>query len=251
MSLRSKLLGNNNLRNVIDVLLVAGGIVFVLAGTLSGWSGAEWRANMAIAAVVLMFAANVPYMLNAVFGDGRPVFVTWLLLGIITLLVVRRDMQDGVSFAALYPLFGAGVMNVMNCLAGIRKASFRPTKWDVLCALVVVLAIVKWQTSDDALMTVVYLTIASVVAYLPTWLSAWSHPEHETFRTYPRNTVRYALITGAVYPYTLATVLYSGTWIAVNGLFALYLLWRKAAVQTRKEALPQCTLAVSELSDGR
>jgi hypothetical protein len=221
----------SKLRNFIDVGLVVGGVIFTLMAVYGGWSDAELRHNMAIAAVLLMFAANVPYVIDALAGRTAPHFITWLLLGVITVLAFMRQLQDGAQLATVYPLLAAGIMNFLNCLVGLRQATFKIKVSDWACGLAGVGAIYLWHSSNDPVLTVVFLTVASLLAFAPTVRKAWLHPESETFRTYPRNTLRYGLIAAAVNPFNLVTVLYPATWVAVNGLFTVYLLARKAATR--------------------
>lgn len=193
------------------------------------------KENLAYAAVVLNLLAGAIYIINAIWGRGKPHFVTWFLLGVITSMAFLNQLEAGERVGAI-PLGMAAMTNFANCLIGFIKDKkehgwkFPVTKADWACGVLGLVALYFWQQADNPFVAVWLLTFASLSAFVPTLRRAWRDPWGETLTKYQITTVRYVLTVAALSSYSFVTAFYPAVWIGVNLMTCVLLIARRRSV---------------------
>lgn len=181
------------------------------------------KETLVIIATLMTVAISGLYTWKALFRQTSPHVVTWSLLTLTTGLAWWFQREAGGGLAS-YVLLVTAMFNATNFLIGLRKrgaTDVRPSS--LVCVALAVTAIGVHYVTGSPMLATIFLTVGSVSAFAPTVIRTKSHPELEPLLPYVANTVRYFLATIAVAHYSVATMAYTGTWVAVNGAFAAYL----------------------------
>lgn len=193
------------------------------------------KEGMTAVAVVLALVAGVIYLCNAIWGRGKPHFVTWFVLGVITSMAFMVQLQAGERIGAI-PLGLAALLNFCNSIVGLIKDNreygwrlpFTRTDW--LCGVLALVALYFWRLAGSPVMAVWLLTFASLSAFAPTIRRAWHQPWGETLIKYQITTVRYVLTVAALQSHSFLTAFYPAVWIGVNAAVVVLLLGRRRYV---------------------
>ncbi len=173
--------------------------------------------TVAVAGTYTYRAATVPHKV--------PHVVTWALLAVLAATGCAVQFAAGAGTGSIV-LLVAALLNAANCVIGWSKGGARDiSSTSMACAGLVLVSVLFWRGTGNTTAAAVFLTIASVFAFAPTVIRTWHSPRQEVQGTYWANAVRYLLATLAVETYSWATMLFPGTWVAVNGVFAVYHLW--------------------------
>lgn len=187
-------------------------------------------------AVVLALVAGVIYLANAIWGRGKPHFVTWFVLGVITGMAFLVQVEAGERTGAI-PLGLAAVLNFANSVVGLAKDKreygwrLPITRSDWACGVLALAALYFWRLAESPYLAVWILTFASLTAFLPTVRRAWHQPWGETLVKYQLTTVRYVLTVAALQSYGFLTAFYPSIWIGVNAAMVAMLLIRRRRLQ--------------------
>lgn len=115
-----------------------------------------------------------------------------------------------------------------NGFSNIRKV-------DVLVFILGLVAISLWIITKNPVSSVVLVSIANSIAFIPTFLKSWSKPDEEALYLYGTNFLRYGASLFAMSNYSLTTYLYPAVLAFNNGSFALFLILRKMYLKNRAE----------------
>lgn len=181
---------------------------------------------ISIAAVILTFAAYVPYYRDILKGKTHPHVYSWSLWCLLTILIVALQIKGGAGMATLVTA-AAGLMCVGVIALGIKMGKKDITKSDTATAILALIAMAFWLIADQPVISLVLVVIADLLAFYPTVRKSWNKPHTETLSLYATNTVRFALALIAIESYTFLAVLWPAVWVVANGLFVVILIVRR------------------------
>ncbi|UNT00721.1 hypothetical protein MMF93_32725 [Streptomyces tubbatahanensis] len=163
---------------------------------------------------VLGLAGSVRYAFSTMRGTARPNLVTWSLWAAAPLIGFFAQLDAGVGMPAVQTLAaGVGPLAVVVCAVLTRHNLARLGTFDVVCAVIAVVALGVWLGLGQAPLAVVCAVAADAAAALPTALKAWRDP-------YSENLLFYVLVgTGAA-----VTLLTITSWQPEAWAFAVYVL---------------------------
>ena len=126
------------------------------------------------------------YIKETLKGNTKPNRITWLLWSIAPLIGVLAAIFDGVSPFAVLPVFMAGFGPLLVFIASfVNKNSYwKLEKFDYLCGLFSILALVLWYLTKLPVIVIIFAVISDLLAAIPTIMKSWLHPETESFYPY-------------------------------------------------------------------
>lgn len=184
---------------------------------------------LGVIAVILTFIGYVPYIRDILRGKTHPHLYSWFLWGLITIIIFALQISDNAGPGAFVTLT-AGVLCVVVLVLGIKYGKKDITTLDTLLLLLTLVAVAVWLFAKQPLLSVVLITLADLLAFVPTVRKSWNNPHTETLVHYQINSFRFILAILALSHYSLITALYPVTWMAANGLFAALLVLRRRRV---------------------
>lgn len=177
-------------------------------------------------AVILTFVGYIPYVKDILKGKTHPHVYSWFLWGLITIIVFALQISDHAGPGAFVTLT-AGILCLVVLLLGIKFGKKDITVLDTGLLVLTLIAIFVWLFAKRPILSVILVTLADLLAFMPTIRKSWNKPDTETLIHYQINTFRFVLAIFALTHYSIITALYPVTWLFANGLFSVYLIVRR------------------------
>jgi hypothetical protein len=170
--------------------------------------------RLVILAAVIEISGALTYAADTFQGRTQPNRVTWLLWTVVPFIGLAAQISEGVGWPALLTLaIGLGPATVLLASFLNKKAYWRVTRFDIICGILSVLAVVLWLITKTGLVAIALSITADLLASLPTILKAYRHPHTESANAYLAGIIGPAL--------TLLTIT---QWDFANYGFSLYVL---------------------------
>jgi hypothetical protein len=167
-----------------------------------------------VLAVIITVFGNIPYLRDTLKGKTKPNRVTWFLWGAAPLVSFFAQKTSGGGIQVLYTL-AIGIMPFVILGASFldKKAYWAITKFDIVCGLVSVLALILLVATGNGTLALILSIIADFFAGIPTLIKSYRQPQTET-------TVSYGLDMAA----STIVILTIHSWTFTNYSFAVYIL---------------------------
>lgn len=188
---------------------------------------------MALGATLLIVVAYIPYIRDILSGKTKPHVYSWFVSALVTFIAFGLQLSEGAGWGML-PTFIAAIAGfLIFALALKRQKRASITKSDTLFFILSLVAVILWLIVDQPLLSVVIISCIDILAFVPTFRKSWSRPDQETVSAYGVNSLRFTLATVAVQNYSFVTVLYPLSQALADGLFALFLVFRRRNLASR------------------
>ena len=198
--------------------------------TSHGWA--------ALSASLLTAAIFTPYLLRVWRGSLRPSVASWIIWGLITLLVAGGQALAGAGVGAL-PILLSGALSVaVAALSAIRRettssgpAMSRLDRWCLVTALA---TIPLWMVTGDELWSMVVLTAIDLIGFIPTVRRIWRDPHADSALLFLAFALRNTCALLALERVDLTTVLFPAVIGAACAMLALLIAVRRAAISNAR-----------------
>lgn len=131
--------------------------------------------------VTAQFIGIASYIKETVKGNTKPNRITWLLWSIAPLIATFAALSNGVRLSVL-PVFMAGFGPLLVFISSFvnKKSYWKLEKFDYLCGLFSILALVLWAITKEPIVAIIFAILSDGFASVPTLVKSWHHPETET-----------------------------------------------------------------------
>lgn len=180
-------------------------------------------------AIILTLVGYVPYIRDTIKGKTTPHVYTWFIWGSVTLIAFALQVSAHAGFGSLVTL-AAGIVCLLIFALGLRIGKKNIAPIDTVCLCLAILALIVWVFAKQPVASVIIVSAADMLGFVPTIRKSWNKPYQETLLSYEMNTLRFAMAIYALDKYTIVTSLYPITWIVANGLFSVYLIIRRRQI---------------------
>lgn len=175
----------------------------------------DYKAGLAVVAVVIGFIGYVPYFKDILDNKTKPHAFSWLVWGVLTAIAFAGQLTGDGGAGAWVTGFTALICFVIFGLALIKgKRTFPLIDW--LCLTGCALALVLWGLTSNPLIAIVLVTVIDMVGFIPTFRKSYLHPDSETLFTYTMSGIKFAVAILALQEYSLVTVLYPLSLVLTN-----------------------------------
>lgn len=188
-----------------------------------------------IVAVVLTFAAYIPYYRDILKGKTHPHIYSWSLWCLMTILIVALQIKGGAGTSSLVTA-SAGLLCIGVIALSLKKANKDITVSDTVAALLSLAAIIFWLIVDQPNVSIILVVAADLLAFYPTVRKSWRQPYAETLSLFITNSIRFALALLAIQNYTLLATLWPATWVVANSMFSIMLVVRRRQLPRSKKS---------------
>jgi hypothetical protein len=187
----------------------------------------EIKNMLGIIATILVFIGYIPYIKDVISKKTTPHVYSWFIWSFLTLIVFFLQLKDGAGSAA-YVTLAAGLCCVSVTLLGIyHKNKIEITKTDNVFLVLSLISLVLWLVAEQPLYSAILATSVDIFAFAQTVRKSWNDPYSETLSFYFLNSLRFGLAVLALQKYSVISAIYPISWLAANGLFALFLIIRR------------------------
>jgi hypothetical protein len=125
------------------------------------------------------------------------------------------------------------VLTVGVLVLSFKYGTENVTKFDAICVVLALGAIVPWYFTKDPTLSVVLATIIDVLAFFPTIRKTFQEPYTESLSSWAINVFRHGLAIVALSTYVIATVIYPAALLVMNIVMVAVIVSRRSAVQKR------------------
>ena len=182
-------------------------------------------------------ADTVPYVRDTLRGATRPHRGTWLIWGVLAVVVCGSQYADGASWS----LVMAGVQAVLTTLIfllAIRRGTGGLSAPEIVMIAIASGGVVGWIAIDEPLVATACVVIADVIGAGMMVPKTYRDPESETLVTFVFASLGGALAAGAVGALDASLLLYPVYYCVINGAIALLISTRRAALSGTMQRSP-------------
>jgi hypothetical protein len=183
-----------------------------------------------LGATALVVISYIPYVLDVLKEKTHPHVYSWFVSGLLTFIVFGLQISKGAGWGAVPTFVGAVAGLLIFILSFIKKRS-PITKSDTFFFLLALCAAGLWLVAHQPLLSVILISVADILAFIPTYRKSWRKPNQETALFYFVSSLRFTLSVIALQNYSVVTVLYPASTGIADVSTGLYLLFRRRVVK--------------------
>ena len=193
-----------------------------------------------VLATGLTLVAYIPYIVDMFKGKNKPHLYTWISIFLVTAIVAYLQVIGGAGIGAIPVVLGLGVdVIILACCFkfGTKDVVFM----DKVClALSIIGVVVYLLLTKQPLVALAIVSIAELVAFIPTVRKTRNDPYSESLPSYYLLIIKLSLIAVALQHYNWLTLSYPLMWIGVFVTFlAAVFRWRTQKAPKQHEPQPE------------
>ncbi len=176
--------------------------------------------------LIIATVSYIIYFADIAHGKTKPHAFSWLVWALLGLTVWLIQVAEQAGPGAW--VFG------YSAIAGVAIFLFTLKKGERQIALVdwvflggAIISYLLWLVTDQALLSIILLSLIDVLGYLPTFRKSYLKPFEETASMYWLSLIKNFLTILALNHFSIVTVLYPATLFFMNIAFTTMLYWRR------------------------
>jgi hypothetical protein len=145
----------------------------------------QYLQYLVLVGAIVNLVGITSYIKETLRGKTKPNRISWLLWSIAPLIATAAAFSDGVRWSVL-PVFISGFGPLLVLLASFinKKSYWKLEKFDYLCGLFSILALVLWVITKEPAIAIIFAIASDGFAAIPTLIKLWKYPETETADAY-------------------------------------------------------------------
>jgi hypothetical protein len=181
-------------------------------------------------------ADTVPYVRDILRGNTRPHRGTWLIWGVLALVVCMSPRADGASWSLIMAGTQAIVTSLIFLLA-IRHGEGGVSAIEIAMIAVAGGGVVGWILADEPIVATACVVAADLIGAAMMLPKTYRDPESETLATFALASLGGALAVGAVGVVDVSLLLYPVYFCLVNGALAVLIHQRRRVLSPRWQVM--------------
>lgn len=179
----------------------------------------EIKITASVIATVVALIAYIPYLIDMFRGKNQPHLYTWISITLITAVIAYLQVIGGAGVGALPVIIGVAV-DVVILFYCFRFGTKDIVFMDKICLTISIVGVICYLLlSGRPLISLVVVSIAEVISFVPTIRKTRNDPYSESLISYYLLLLKLTLILIALEEYNLLTASYPLMWIVVFILF--------------------------------
>jgi len=175
-------------------------------------------------------ADTIPYVRDILRGSTRPHRGTWLIWGVLALVVCLSQRADGASWSLVMAATQVVLTTGIFVLA-IRLGTGGVSIIDALMTTVAGAGVAGWLVADEPILATLCVVGADLIAAAMMVPKTHRDPHSETLSTFALASLGGALAAGAVGVLDVSLLLYPTYYCLVNGAIALLIAHRRRTLR--------------------
>lgn len=154
------------------------------------------------------------YIRDTLRGKTRPNRVSWFVLAIAPLVAFAAMISQGIGFRQSLMTFTIGLSPLLIFISSFvtKYASWRIRPFDLACGGLALAGLGLWGITRVGNLAILFGLLADLLAFLPTLVKAFAHPETESWQLFGL-----AFFNGAI------ALLIINRWDFAHAAFPIYL----------------------------
>ena len=185
---------------------------------------------LGVLAAVVGLADTIPYVRDTLRGATRPHRGTWLIWGVLAVVVCLSQRADGASWS--WVMAGAqAVLTGFVCLLALRLGEGGFSSRDRVLIAIAGAGVVGWLVVDEPIVAIACVIAADLVATALMAPKTYRDPGSETLATFAFASLGGALGAGAVGALDPSLLAYPIYYCVCNAAISLLIYSRRAALR--------------------
>lgn len=141
--------------------------------------------NFVLIGVLAQFLGGLSYLVDTVKGKIQPNRVSWFIWALAPLIAFAAEIKQGVGIQSL-TTFIVGFVPLCIFIASFvnKKAHWELGKLDFICGILSILGLILWYITKIGNTAIFFSILADGLAYVPTIVKSYHHPESENINVY-------------------------------------------------------------------
>jgi len=186
----------------------------------------DFKTVCGVIAAIIGSACFVPYIRDIYKKITTPHMYTWLIWTILQGTVVIAMFSNNAG-SGVYSLATGTLLCAFTCILSIKNGTKNITTFDTICLIGALVAIAVYIFLKDTLLSIILMSIIDFVGFLPTLRKMYIEPHSETLAMYGLFAFSGTFTLLALSEYSLITVLYPVTLMAINIIATCVIWWRR------------------------
>jgi hypothetical protein len=194
----------------------------------------------AYVAAVINVLGTLTYVADVFRGKARPNRVTWGVLTIAPMIAFASMLSQGVGMAQSIVTFSVGFSPFLIFVSSflVKHPAWQLKRFDIGCGVLSLIGLLLWWITGEGNVAIIFSILADGLAFLPTLVKAYYHPETESPWTFMASEVATIMGLMTVKNWNFETVGFQLYILAAN-IFAIVFIYFKFGLwleNRRKEA---------------
>jgi hypothetical protein len=181
---------------------------------------------LGVLAGVIGVADTVPYVRDTLRGSTRPHRGTWLIWGVLAIVVCLSQRADGASWSLILAASQAVLTSVIFVLA-ICRGQGGASATELVMIAVAGAGVIGWILADEPIVATACVVAADLIGTAMMMPKTYRDPESETLVTFALASLAGALAAGAVGVLDVSLLLYPIYYCVANAAVALVIHQRR------------------------
>jgi hypothetical protein len=189
----------------------------------------ELAAPLGILAGLIAVADTIPYVRDTLRGATRPHRGTWLIWGVLAIVVCLSQRADGASWSLVMAATQA-VLTALIFLLAIRLGDGGLSTPELVMIAIALAGVAGWIIAQEPLSATVCVVVADLIGAALMVPKTYHNPHSETLATFVLASLSGALAAAAVGTLDPSLLLYPAYFCLINGAIALLIHNRRRAL---------------------
>ncbi|MDP3741171.1 MAG: hypothetical protein Q8R08_02470 [bacterium] len=183
-------------------------------------------------ATIISFGSYIPYFRSIFAGKTKPHAFSWFVWGLLTAIAFAAQVSEKAG-AGSWVTASTAVACFAVFFVALWKGYRDFVKLDWFALFSALVAIILWALTKNPLLSIILVTVADALGFLPTFRKGYYHPHEETMTLYSFSTLKYAIGIFALESLIFTTWLFPASLVLTNGLFVLMILHRRSKISLK------------------
>ena len=186
----------------------------------------DYKIFLGYGAIVVGIIGYIPYLYGIFKNKVRPHAFSWLVWGTTIGIVFFIQLEEKGGAGSWVTGISSLICFAIFILASLKnRQKFPLFDWMSLFSALFVLLL--WWKTNNSILSIVLITVADTMGFLPTFRKAFLKPFEEVAITFILNAVKYSIAIIALENLSLASWLYPATVVFTNSAFVSMLFLRR------------------------
>ena len=177
-------------------------------------------------AILISFIGYYIYIKSILSGKTKPHAFSWFVWGVLIAIVFAAQLNENAGFGA----WVSGISMLFCFIVSVLALKYNKLRFpliDVFCLVAAFVAIGLWFYFKDPTWSVIIITLADLISWIPTVRHAYSKPQEENYRFFIIGSLKFFISLFALSTFTISSALYPIYLVLTNSLFALIVIIRR------------------------
>ena len=186
----------------------------------------------AIISLALGLAVFLPYYINIWKKVAKPHFFSWIIWSVLAGLSFYLSLNGGGGEGSwIFAL--SSVLCLCVAIYALIRGEKNITRIDWVFFFAAVITMFIYVFTKNAVLSVSLVATIDFLGFLPTFRKSYSKPYDEPVLTYFFSFLSYLFSIGALQTYSFVTSFFLSTLVVTTGVFVLFLLLRRKAINSK------------------